>query len=329
MAEWMLYVTAFGALVSGLALIAEVGTRQSGCPTRFVWLVAMILSMAPVALLATAILASGPAAGTAGAAGSGPEAMLNRLLLLAWATSSIVFMAGLRVSAWTLRRGTMSWRTVMIAGDAVLVSTDIGPAVVGARHPRFVIPGRVLAWEEKLQQLVMAHEREHVRAGDHRILPLALGLVALAPWCLPLWWQLHRLREAFESDCDARVVAATGAARDYAGVVLALSGRCRRAPVLMPALAPGVRAVERRIRRIVGGVGASPPRPGRRVLITAGFLLAVSVAAFAPRPDQPYFGLERALLPPATAESIVQEPPSAFVILRFLRPATEPEGESP
>lgn len=326
MAAWMLYLTVLAAALSAAAVVAEAGARRCGCPTRFIWLATMIGSVVPLALLAAGMPGSPTAAAESGAAESASEAVWSGLLLLGWCGSSIIFLAGVRVSAWTLRRGAMAWRPATIAGEAVLISAETGPAVIGGRHPRYVIPRRVLTWEAKLQRLVLAHEREHVRAGDHRILPFALGIVALAPWCVPLWWQLHRLREAMETDCDERVVATTGAAREYAGVVLSLAGRSRRPPALIPALAPGVREVERRIGRIVRvRRGASSSKVGS-VLLPAAVLATGALAAFAAVPDRPYFGLERPLLPPPSPE-VVREPPPLLVILGYPLPPAENEGE--
>src|SRR5262249_36347102 len=56
------------------------------------------------------------------------------------------------------------------------------------------------------QELVIAHEQAHLARHDPQILTLALLLLVLMPWNLPLWWQLQRLRRAIEVDCDARVL---------------------------------------------------------------------------------------------------------------------------
>jgi hypothetical protein len=54
--------------------------------------------------------------------------------------------------------------------------------------------------------MVLRHEQEHIAAHDPLLFVLALFLIALVPWNLPLGWQLRRLRFAIEVDCDARVV---------------------------------------------------------------------------------------------------------------------------
>lgn len=58
------------------------------------------------------------------------------------------------------------------------------------------------------------------------------------------------MRGAVESDCDARVLAATGDARTYARALLKVAGRPSRAPLPSTGLASGRSELERRIRLI-------------------------------------------------------------------------------
>ena len=55
--------------------------------------------------------------------------------------------------------------------------------------------------------MIVAHEQEHVRAGDPWLIHAACLAVAAMPWNAALWWQLRRLRMAVETDCDRRVLA--------------------------------------------------------------------------------------------------------------------------
>jgi beta-lactamase regulating signal transducer with metallopeptidase domain len=60
---------------------------------------------------------------------------------------------------------------------------------------------------------------------DPQLLTVALCLVVLMPWNIPLWWQLHRLRYAIEVDCDARVLESGLDTRQYGEMLLEVSQR--------------------------------------------------------------------------------------------------------
>src|SRR5204863_5446483 len=69
-----------------------------------------------------------------------------------------------------------------------------------------VVPRWVLDRSRDEQRLILAHEAEHVRAGDPILLGAACALVALMPWNPAAWIILSRIRLAIEIDCDARVL---------------------------------------------------------------------------------------------------------------------------
>lgn len=275
MVAWMLYVTAVGTVLSMAAVLAEGGLRALGRPVRWAWAAAL----AGTVMLPAATAAVGePGAG----AWSGVPSAGDNLILLTWVAVATMLLANLRLSDWTLRRNARSWRPVEREGRPLLVTAGFGPGVVGAARPRIVLPEWVLAEDRGLRRLIVAHEAEHVRAGDTRLLLGGSVLVALVPWCLPLWWQLHRLRGAIEADCDARVLDGEVHPRDYANVLVTIAGRPTRSRYPVPALAPGGSELERRIRHITAG------RTGRS--FRAGISLLAATAAT-------IFGLT--LLPPA------------------------------
>jgi hypothetical protein len=98
------------------------------------------------------------------------------------------------------------WPVTALEGVEVAVSEGVGPAVLGILSPRIVVPRWLLEEAAQRRSAVLAHESEHLRAHDGRLLLAALLLVALLPWNLPLRWLWRRLRLAIEVDCDARVV---------------------------------------------------------------------------------------------------------------------------
>src|SRR5262249_30863755 len=115
---------------------------------------------------------------------------LDAPLWVVWPVlSASLVMVGL--VAWLrLRRRARGWEQTTLDDEPVFVAPDTGPAVFGFFRPRIVVPRWLLERPLLIRALVLEHELEHVRARDPLLLLLALVLVALVPWNLPLWWQL-------------------------------------------------------------------------------------------------------------------------------------------
>jgi beta-lactamase regulating signal transducer with metallopeptidase domain len=134
---------------------------------------------------------------------------------------ALVILASGVLLSWRRRR----WERGHMAGTAVYISEDCGPAVVGLFRPHIVVP----RWLKKLspdeQELVIAHERSHLGAYDTQLLTIAVCLVACMPWNPMLWWQLRRLRLAIETDCDARVLGLGYPIARYSETLIAVGER--------------------------------------------------------------------------------------------------------
>jgi len=299
MGTWMLYglvsATAFGVA----AWLAERALMYLGRPSRWPWLGAMLASGGWP--FASAALRSGeanrateaafhdvppvgdaalPGVTLADFAGVAPDLML----LGAWGLGTALFAGALWLSAEVLKEDRRRWRIHRVAGEVVFVSGRLGPAVVGALRPRIVLETDV-----GLQRLIVLHEREHVLVGDSRLLVAGLLPLLLLPWCLPLWWQFHRLRLAIETDCDARVLRTGTSARAYAEALLAVARRPRASLLPLAALSPGERELRRRIRLIV--VGPVCGRSRLAVPVIVGAAAAFSLGGLAvPIPDRPSLG---------------------------------------
>jgi beta-lactamase regulating signal transducer with metallopeptidase domain len=91
-----------------------------------------------------------------------------------------------------------SWRSAV---------SDVSPMVLGFWRPRLVLPQDFeQRFDAEEQALVLAHEREHLRAQDVRINTFAALLLAVS-WFNPLaWWAWRCFRLDQELACDARVV---------------------------------------------------------------------------------------------------------------------------
>ncbi len=293
MATWMLYLTAVAAAFCVAGVLAERGLRQLGRPVRWVW--ASVMAATVLLPLAVARASGGDVVARSIGEGAGApvdvimepvvwsripshlgSSAVDGVLLGVWIAASLIMLGTLLLSVWVLRRSERSWRRATVAGHSVLVSADFGPAVLGALRPRIVLPSWVLEWDESQQRLIMLHEREHVRAGDSRLLLGSLVLLTLVPWCLPAWWQFHRLRQAMETDCDARLLAARAHPREYASVLLAVARRRTRRVLAVSALAPTSAELERRIHLIITGNRGRSSRRGVGFL-TAGVVVALGL----------------------------------------------------
>ncbi|HEX2076483.1 MAG TPA: M56 family metallopeptidase [Longimicrobium sp.] len=297
-AQWMLYCAAVGVLLCAGAAAAERALRGLGRATRWAWVAAIVLTLAIPAAARWLPRAPQPlpmrvpaAAGDAGAieAASRPPALqeaqridlaaLDRPLALAWTASSALAVLALLAAGTVLQRRRRQWRPADVDGVPVLLSPRTGPAVVGLFRSRIVLPEWVVRDAvPEVRALLLEHEREHLRAGDPRLLALALGTVALMPWNPAAWWQLRRLRLAVEVDCDARVLARRGDVRSYGALLLEVGRRASSVDRLLTAAAFSEPAsfLERRIRIM------TQPRVRAPFLRAAGFgaaALALAVAA--------------------------------------------------
>ena len=303
-AQWMVYAIAIGAAITLAALAAEQAARLARRQGRWIWALAMALTvavplimpgtaerhaapqarsaapasaLAPAptsAVIASAISLTGRAwlpANAMGADGTGTA--INQLARLAWPLSSALVLAALFGASLALRRRQRQWQRGSVAGMSVLISADAGPAVVGVLHPQIVVPDWLLSAPASSQAMVMAHEQAHIDAGDQRLLAAMALVLAAMPWNIPLWFMLHRLRLAVEVDCDARVLAKGHRVADYGAVLIHIASHAAcaaRLPPLAPAMAEASGFLEKRVRLMTR-------RPARWHRIAAPLMLLLSV----------------------------------------------------
>src|SRR6516164_3696236 len=150
---------------------------------------------------------------------------VSTLLDWTWRMASIalalVILASGAHLSWRRRR----WDRGHMAGTAVYISEDSGPAVVGFFRPHIVVPRWLTKLSPDQQELVIAHERSHLGAYDTQLLTIAVCLLACMPWNPMLWWQLRRLRLAIEIDCDARVLSLGYPVARYSETLIAVGER--------------------------------------------------------------------------------------------------------
>ncbi len=304
-AAFMLHALIVGALCAGAAWAAELGLSRIGAARRFAWLLGMLASVtipfmalftdaAAPGLVSVSEVVNAPATSLAplisvnlsrlSAVPAGPA--LDQTLAWGWGVLSFVVLAVYAVTAWRLARRARAWPRLSSAHDDVLRADDIGPAVFGLLRPRVVLPRWLNSAPEATQELVLAHERQHIAARDPQLLLLALFLVMLFPWNLPLLWQLRRLRFALEVDCDARVLANSADPIAYGEALLVVSQRESLSPAGAIALIERpsqlVRRIEimtaaaHRFRRSIAFVAAAL---GAGLLLAATSITAPALAA--------------------------------------------------
>lgn len=210
----------------------------------------------------------------------------DHLFLAAWAALSLCVAGGWLRAAWRLNRMRRSWQERVVDGIPVLLSDDVGPAVLGVRRPRAVLPRWTLELDAPLRALVLGHEAEHVCARDPLLLAFGLACTILVPWQPWLWLQLRQLRLAVETDCDSRVLARSPNVRRYGSLLLFVG---QRAAFPRPALAlAGVLSLESHLARRITAM----TRPAHRTVATlaglSALVLLCGAAVFvAPTPQTP------------------------------------------
>jgi hypothetical protein len=306
MLGWIAYVLVVGLFLAAAAFAAERAAQLRGSPGRWIWLAAILGSLFLPSVIASVSVQAPPLHPVAGDGGQlvalrqltssvlqpsawllaagGPTAAspdLDRLLQLAWLAGSAGLLLSLVTAAAGLHRRRRGWDQGVVAGERVYISEEVGPAVVGLLRPRIVVPRWIAAAPSDLQQMVIAHERAHLDAGDARLLAIGLLLVVAMPWNLPLWWQLRRLRFAIEMDCDARVLSAGRDVSAYGRALLAVGERGSAHVAVVAGMAESKTFLEMRMRKMVSKRTrfAWATASG---LATLGVVLAASAAQVSP-----------------------------------------------
>lgn len=286
---WVAYVTLVSLLLVTAARLAEHTVR-----TRRRWLWGAVLIAAPVLPLLTAgarmlvpsteplNVVFGPMAPVLGAAvrdlgsaaSTAPVRAMEGTLLTVWVALSAVLVAFLALGVARVRQLRRRWRSRIVDGISVLVSSEFGPAVVGVLEPEIVVPAWVLGLDAEERALILAHEDEHRRRGDPALLASGFALAAMMPWNLPAWWALARLREAVETDCDARVLSRRAESRGrYARLLFDVGSRRVGTVPLGAGFGERVSSLERRLKEMLN------VRPGRKRLVAQMAVAVVLVAA--------------------------------------------------
>ena len=143
------------------------------------------------------------------------------------------------------------------------------PFVLGLLRPRIYVPEGM---DDAALPQVLAHERCHIRRGDHIVKPLAFLLLALH-WFNPVLWAAYvLLGRDMENACDERVLRGVdGAGRAaYSRALVACAVRQR--PAAVCPLAFGEVAVQERVKNAMNG---------KKPAVWAAVLLVIAAAVIA------------------------------------------------
>jgi hypothetical protein len=221
--------------------------------------------------------------------------------------------AGWLRAAWYVARLRRSWREQLVDGVPVLLSDDVGPAVLGVRRPRAVLPRWILDLDAPLRSLVLGHEAEHVRARDPLLLVFGFACTVLVPWQVWLWLQLRQLRLAVETDCDARVLSRFPDVRRYGSLLLFVG---RRAAFPRPAALASVLSLESYLSRRITAMTRPPRRAAWKLAALSALVLICGAAVFAAPAPQAAAGRD---VPAGLVGLYLMQAPAGSPVGRMMR----------
>jgi TonB-dependent SusC/RagA subfamily outer membrane receptor len=269
--------------------IAAIGTPRAAAPTPApaLWRAALHTWSSNVDRVLTAPV-QWSATTIGGALDRAPVAVgaaVGAALTAVWPLSTLLVLAAFGVSYRRHRAELSHAERHDIDGVTVHITEALGPAVIGVRAPRIVVPAWLLERSAHEQRLVITHEQSHIAAHDPLLLLSACIAVALMPWNPIAWFALARLRLAIELDCDRRVLGTGASTRQYGQLLIELSshvpqfmhGGIARTPLALtsPAFSYHASHLERRLITMT----SRPSQFLRSRRIGSGLLAAVALLA--------------------------------------------------
>ncbi|WP_262694405.1 ankyrin repeat domain-containing protein [Kordiimonas aquimaris] len=169
----------------------------------------------------------------------------------------------------------------------VAAREDIGPVVIGILKPFIVVPKSFEKKFNKVERnLILAHEREHIRSGDLRINAFA-AIVQCLNWFNPV---VHFAMRAFRVDqelaCDERVMKRHGQHRRMYGAALLKSQvGMQSAPLGCMWGSAGASPLKQRLA-LLAKPKMTPARRGMGAAVCLASAMAVGTAAWATLPAE-------------------------------------------
>ncbi|MBE6564945.1 MAG: hypothetical protein E7655_06710 [Ruminococcaceae bacterium] len=171
---------------------------------------------------------------------------------IVWQVGVVCMLLYALISYLRLRRRV---RVCLPLGESVYASDGIAtPFILGMLRPRIYLPSALVGeGSETLQSHVLAHERAHLKRGDHLWKPLAFALLTVY-WFHPLFWVAYILFcRDIEAACDEKVIRAMDdvSRKSYSRALLACSIGENRLRLSACPLAFGEVGVKKRIEGVL------------------------------------------------------------------------------
>jgi TonB family protein len=187
------------------------------------------------------------------------------------------------IHMWRILRGASRLDADWIGATDVRIAAQLAaPVTFGST---ILLPADYDGWSPEKRAAVLAHEREHVRAGDCLVQWLASAHVCLF-WFSPLsWWLRGHLGTLAEHSSDDAALREVADRADYAAVLLEAAQSRAAGRVAIPIASK--RSLAGRINRILSGrMPYEVPSAWRRalaiVLVLPAALLAAATSAQEP-----------------------------------------------
>lgn len=215
------------------------------------------------------------------------------LIIAVWVTGVAIGLTVLILRQQQFLRSVGTPMRTDTPGVYMTQSTKIGPALTGLWSPKILLPADFCQrYSPQQQALIIAHERSHLRNGDH----LTNGVVSVLTilfWFNPLVHIAHRLfRQDQEIVRDASVLGADRAARLAYGEALVASKLLQCQTVFSAAWVGKHPLVER--VAMLGRVQPDHRRKSLSLAVVIALITGSAAAAWAHLPAETGYRLEEA-----------------------------------
>jgi TonB family protein len=250
---------------------------------------------------------------------SGPASMLpTGVLVSVYLVVAVLLLGRFATGFAGMSRVCRAARPMAMPDDVRLSARVRSPATFGAI---ILLPADAHSWPAERLDVVLAHERAHVRSRDGYWAWLA-QLHAAIFWFSPFaWWLQRRLETLAETTSDDAVVAARHDPVAYAALLLDFARHPNSRSVAMSVAESNVaKRIERLLARIPPAAALS--RAARWTAFVAlipvvAFAAATTRAAPATEPAAPVkpAGHARPLVPPAVSISRAPDPDNYYPVV--------------
>ncbi len=226
-----------------------------------------------------------------------------------------VFISRLVLGYWTMRKVLRNSRDMGEFRESNIIHA---PMTLGLVRPNILLPVGWNEWSAAKKEVVLVHERTHVRRKDWAIAVLA-ALNQAVFWYNPLsWWLQRRLATLAELACDDATILKTGRRDCYAAALLDIAADVHRQQGRFQWQGVGMAKesqVSRRVHRILNeerqlSNGLSAPRwmgvvaVGICAVTLSGALQLTRAQVRAPRPFKDFHTEYRLIASSLTAQQV-------------------------